>query len=318
MSGIFYFPGNVSAADLSKWRYTGTDGLIPLDPTKKVGIGVDPPTAKFQVRDGNADFVFDAQGVDFAVDASLTEQTSFIQSPADISFRKTNVTNATQSVVQLTDNDGITLITEDPTGLPGPTDKTALQLLFDRLNIFLQDVINNRFEQIELAPGQLTLQHGDTANDVLATININNLGVQSILTKPGTGTVFTELLQEIDNFLIKTDTTGVRTAAIEIQQLLSKLNFIEAGIEASFTAANNLCTIQADVNRIEVTDNDVQFINNVTPYFGATSTQLFAAVLAFADDAAAGVGGLITKDVYQTDGTGAAPLNVPGIVMIKQ
>lgn len=39
---------------------------------------------------------------------------------------------------------------------------------------------------------------------------------------------------------------------------------------------------------------------------------------AFADDTAAGVGGLTTGRLYQTDGTGAAPLNVPGIVMIKQ
>jgi hypothetical protein len=38
----------------------------------------------------------------------------------------------------------------------------------------------------------------------------------------------------------------------------------------------------------------------------------------FADDAAAGVGGLLAGDLYQTDGTGAAPLNVTGIMMIKQ
>jgi hypothetical protein len=38
----------------------------------------------------------------------------------------------------------------------------------------------------------------------------------------------------------------------------------------------------------------------------------------YADDAAAGVGGLSTGEVYQTDGTGASPLNVAGILMIKQ
>lgn len=36
------------------------------------------------------------------------------------------------------------------------------------------------------------------------------------------------------------------------------------------------------------------------------------------DDTAAGVGGLITNDVYQTTGSGASPLNVAGIMMIKQ
>ena len=39
---------------------------------------------------------------------------------------------------------------------------------------------------------------------------------------------------------------------------------------------------------------------------------------AYADDAAAGVGGLNFGDVYQTDGTAATPLNVAGILMIKQ
>ena len=39
---------------------------------------------------------------------------------------------------------------------------------------------------------------------------------------------------------------------------------------------------------------------------------------AFADDAAAGVGGLTVGMMYQTDGTALNPLNVAGIMMIKQ
>ncbi len=38
----------------------------------------------------------------------------------------------------------------------------------------------------------------------------------------------------------------------------------------------------------------------------------------YADDAAAGVGGLVAGDMYVTDGTGAAPLNIAGILMVKQ
>ena len=41
-------------------------------------------------------------------------------------------------------------------------------------------------------------------------------------------------------------------------------------------------------------------------------------LLAFDDDAAAGSAGLVSGSVYQTTGLGPAPLNVPGIVMIKQ
>ena len=39
---------------------------------------------------------------------------------------------------------------------------------------------------------------------------------------------------------------------------------------------------------------------------------------AYADEAAATAAGLPKDKLYQTDGTGAAPLNVAGIVMIKQ
>ena len=39
---------------------------------------------------------------------------------------------------------------------------------------------------------------------------------------------------------------------------------------------------------------------------------------AFADDAAAGVGGIVSGKLYKTSGTGASPLNVAGIVMVKQ
>lgn len=54
-----------------------------------------------------------------------------------------------------------------------------------------------------------------------------------------------------------------------------------------------------------------QFIQNNTGY-------TMIGVPAYADDAAAGVGGLTTGELYQTTGTAAAPLNVAGILMIKQ
>ena len=39
---------------------------------------------------------------------------------------------------------------------------------------------------------------------------------------------------------------------------------------------------------------------------------------AYDDDTAAGVGGLVTGEMFQTTGSGAAPLNAAGILMIKQ
>lgn len=48
------------------------------------------------------------------------------------------------------------------------------------------------------------------------------------------------------------------------------------------------------------------------------NTLTLTTVPAYDDDAAAGVGGLVTGQIYQTTGSGAAPLNVAGILMIKQ
>ena len=56
-------------------------------------------------------------------------------------------------------------------------------------------------------------------------------------------------------------------------------------------------------------------VNDVTFTIKPTIANL-TNVPAFADDAAAS--GLTTGDIYQTDGTGANPLDVPGILMIKQ
>lgn len=58
---------------------------------------------------------------------------------------------------------------------------------------------------------------------------------------------------------------------------------------------------------------------NIMDIISSITGRVYYRVLpAYADDAAAGVAGLTAGDVYQTDGTGAAPLNVAGIRMIKQ
>lgn len=58
---------------------------------------------------------------------------------------------------------------------------------------------------------------------------------------------------------------------------------------------------------------------NTNTVFTIKTSGLINEVLpAYADDAAAGLGGLLNGDRYQTSGAGSAPLNVAGIVMIKQ
>lgn len=54
-------------------------------------------------------------------------------------------------------------------------------------------------------------------------------------------------------------------------------------------------------------------INTLTSFIAANLN-----LQAFDDDAAAGVGAIASGALYKTTGNGAAPLNVAGIVMVKQ
>ena len=55
-----------------------------------------------------------------------------------------------------------------------------------------------------------------------------------------------------------------------------------------------------------------------SPTVGGGFEKVFFNLDAYADDTAAGAAGLTVDQLYQTDGTGAAPLNVAGIIMAKQ
>lgn len=93
--------------------------------------------------------------------------------------------------------------------------------------------------------------------------------------------------------------------------IVSGANFetIMAALEVVLAAFNTGLTATVT----NTTTNAAGIATNV-----AAITLLNTALPAYADDAAAGIGGLSTGDKYQTDGTGAAPLNAVGIVMVKQ
>lgn len=76
--------------------------------------------------------------------------------------------------------------------------------------------------------------------------------------------------------------------------------------------ATNVGGIPADTT---VNVSTEQIINMVGKHGVFTGT---LAIPAYADEAAALAGGLATGKLFQTTGTAAAPLNVAGIIMIKQ
>ena len=76
---------------------------------------------------------------------------------------------------------------------------------------------------------------------------------------------------------------------------------------------NNLVIGYAAQSSSATVNNEITIGNN-----SHNNIRLPGSLPAFDDDAAAGAGGLLTNMLYQTTGAGVAPLNVAGIVMIKQ
>lgn len=70
-------------------------------------------------------------------------------------------------------------------------------------------------------------------------------------------------------------------------------------------------SVQIDLTSLQISHTQQIAFNSPLYSYGAS-------MQSFADDAAAGIGGLVAGDMYQTTGAGAAPLNVAGIVMLKQ
>jgi hypothetical protein len=87
------------------------------------------------------------------------------------------------------------------------------------------------------------------------------------------------------------------------------------GTNTNFTQFNIGDTI---LSVTDGTDTSQVTINAQTITISPSINLSITSIPAFADDAAAGTAGLLINDVYQTDGTGAAPLNVAGVLMIKQ
>ena len=81
--------------------------------------------------------------------------------------------------------------------------------------------------------------------------------------------------------------------------------FIDGGLKDGTTSLGTSGAI------LSSTGTEVRWIANNWQSTSNTMTK-------YAEDAAAGVGGLVAGDMYVTNGTGAAPLNIAGILMVKQ
>jgi len=81
-----------------------------------------------------------------------------------------------------------------------------------------------------------------------------------------------------------------------------------------FDAGQHSATLGAPT----VGNNTFLRVDDDTKTITLGARHISAPLSAYADDADAGTNGVVTGELYQTDGTGSAPLNIAGIVMIKQ
>jgi hypothetical protein len=81
-----------------------------------------------------------------------------------------------------------------------------------------------------------------------------------------------------------------------------------------FDAGQHSATLGAPT----VGNNTFLMVDDDTKTITLAARHISAPLSAYADDADAGTNGVVTGELYQTDGTGSAPLNIAGIVMIKQ
>ena len=105
------------------------------------------------------------------------------------------------------------------------------------------------------------------------------------------------------------------TFEIEVEQSLLVDDAFEVMGESIFNDDVTVTAAAFSAGSLSATESTIEITNQID----ANDGRVFINGLpSFADDAAAGLGGIASSRLYQTDGSGAAPLNVAGIVMIKQ
>ncbi len=80
-------------------------------------------------------------------------------------------------------------------------------------------------------------------------------------------------------------------------------------LDTSISGSDKLVGTDAEDNNVT---KNYQIDNFITFISGNLNLQ------AFADDAAAGTGGITSGELYKTSGEGDSPLDVAGIVMVKE
>ena len=172
--------------------------------------------------------------------------------------------------------------------------------------------------------GSLKTQLTSFALSLANTVSFESLAGQTAVIKGGKGTIFTHNGAQLTTTNAHTFQSsggwGITGSSVE-QSFL----YINPYINQSGTAAYN--AIKVDVTENATGTGAAGDGNNLLNLavggvskarIDNTGAIFSSGTPAYADEAAAVTAGLATGDIYQTTGTAASPLNVAGILMIKQ
>ena len=180
---------------------------------------------------------------------------------------------------------------------------------------------NTYSSTVSTTPTTLSLSYSDVTNGLSSFITLNST-VASVIVSESAG---------VNKLKLEANTT-TREIVMEVAE---DVDYASDTITSAITHIHTW-DISASTNTMAY--SELHYYNfapvydtiliDVATVSGGTASSLFQVrcdgtlsaplLLAFDDDAAAGVGGLSAGDIYQTTGGGAAPLNAAGILVLKQ
>jgi hypothetical protein len=175
-------------------------------------------------------------------------------------------------------------------GCPASSAFTSQIVMNDGIGLSVTDVNSSLFQNFinidKTASGGVFIESSDLTNGDTTYLEISTTRFEALF-----------FVQNTNN-VIYMDGNGVQlTSSTAIPNTGSSINITPTGIDIKVEDIT-----LANTREINLTSTTISIPN----------------IDAYADDTAAGVGGLVLGDIYETDGTGAAPLNVAGILMRKQ
>lgn len=146
-------------------------------------------------------------------------------------------------------------------------------------------ISEDTFSEFGVLDGQSYIAVGNSTN-LQSYVNLLTNEIQYAVTDLNTNDS-TSIMQGVSSFIIQN--------SFPLSGQVTTINLQQNSVSIGFDNATTSHDLKVDVNGY--------FLKNLDSY---------------QDDTAAGIGGVPQGYLYQTDGTGAAPLDVAGIVMIKQ